>query len=229
MKNYFMAVLLLALVVAGWRAIEPAAIAAQQPATKAHMNMLQLMRAFPFPHANVLFDTQGRDPVGPEKKDSMVFSVYRWGDSDTYAGWEGVENSALALVEMAPILLPQLLDEGAGNLFLKAVRDEGVTVRTGSLVSAVAQKNSGIEVTLKSGDTFTVDMAVVATGVRPYVDFLRNGTISLNKGVLVNEYMQTNHPDIYVAGDVAETKATRATERGRSKGYPLLFTTEPEE
>ena len=29
--------------------------------------------------------------------------------------------------------------------------------------------------------------------------------------------------------DVAETKATRATERGRSKGYPLLFTTEPEE
>ena|SRR5947209_6544964 len=29
--------------------------------------------------------------------------------------------------------------------------------------------------------------------------------------------------------DVAETKATRATEMGRSKGYPLLFTTEPEE
>jgi ATP-dependent Clp protease adaptor protein ClpS len=29
--------------------------------------------------------------------------------------------------------------------------------------------------------------------------------------------------------DVAETKATRATELGRSKGYPLLFTTEPEE
>jgi hypothetical protein len=35
----------------------------------------------------------------------MVFSVYRWGDSDTYAGWEGVENSALALAEMAPMLL----------------------------------------------------------------------------------------------------------------------------
>jgi ATP-dependent Clp protease adaptor protein ClpS len=29
--------------------------------------------------------------------------------------------------------------------------------------------------------------------------------------------------------DIAETKATRATEAGRSKGYPLLFTTEPEE
>jgi ATP-dependent Clp protease adaptor protein ClpS len=31
------------------------------------------------------------------------------------------------------------------------------------------------------------------------------------------------------ARDVAETKATRATEAGRSKGYPLMFTTEPEE
>jgi hypothetical protein len=69
------------------------------------MNMLQLMRAFPFPHANVLFDTQSRDPIGPDKKASMAFSVYRWGDSDTYAGWEGVESSALALAEMAPMLL----------------------------------------------------------------------------------------------------------------------------
>jgi hypothetical protein len=105
MKRHFVLVLVLPLLVVGWRAFEQAAAAAQKPAAKAHMNMLQLMRAFPFPHANVLFDTQSRDPVGPEKKASMVFSVYRWGDSDTYAGWEGVENSALALVEMAPILL----------------------------------------------------------------------------------------------------------------------------
>lgn len=105
MKKIHVLVLLLPLFVFGWRAFEPAVAAAPESATKAHMNMLQLMRAFPFPHANVLFDTQGRDPVGPEKKQSMVFSVYRWGDSDTYAGWEGVENSALALAEMAPILL----------------------------------------------------------------------------------------------------------------------------
>ena len=31
------------------------------------------------------------------------------------------------------------------------------------------------------------------------------------------------------ARDIAETKATRATDAGRAKGYPLLFTTEPEE
>ena len=75
--------------------------------------MLQVMRAFPFPHSNVIFDTQSRDPAGEEKKASMSFSVYRWGDSDTYAGWDGVENSALALSEMAPLLLvPRMCANG---------------------------------------------------------------------------------------------------------------------
>ncbi|MGH7966513.1 MAG: NAD(P)/FAD-dependent oxidoreductase [Candidatus Binatia bacterium] len=112
----------------------------------------------------------------------------------------------LTIVEMAPILLPQLLDEGAGKLFLQAVRDDGVTVKTGALVSALAKKTDGIEVKLNNGETFTVDMAAVATGVRPNVRCLGNGAVTLNKGVLVNEYLATNHPDIYAAGDVAETK-----------------------
>ena len=75
--------------------------------------MLQLMRAFPFPHSNVLFDTQTRDPEGEEKTQSMSFSVFRWMDADTYAGWTGVENSALALAEMAPLLrLPRACANG---------------------------------------------------------------------------------------------------------------------
>jgi len=129
----------------------------------------------------------------------------------------------LTIVEMAPILLPQLLDDGAGKLFLQAVRDEGVTVRTGSLVAALAKKNGGIEVTLKDGDAFTVDMAVVATGVRPNVRCVQNGSVSLNKGILVNEYLQTNHADIYAAGDVAETKDFLSDDRSIYAIWPTAI------
>jgi NAD(P)H-nitrite reductase large subunit len=129
----------------------------------------------------------------------------------------------LTIVEMAPILLPQLLDEGAGKLFLQAVRDEGVTVRTGALVDALAKKNGAIEVTLKDGDAFTVDMAVVATGVRPNVRCLQNGAVTLNKGVLVNEYLQTNQPDIYAAGDVAEAKDFLADDRSIYAIWPTAI------
>jgi hypothetical protein len=90
---------------AGCREAAPAPAATAGTQANAHMDMLQLMRAFPFPHSNVIFDTQGRDPEGPEKQASMSFSVYRWETADTYAGWQGVENSALALAEMAPLLL----------------------------------------------------------------------------------------------------------------------------
>ena len=89
----------------GCRGAGPAPADTAVPAAAAQMNMLQMMRAFPFPHSNVIFDTQDIDPEGPDAKTSMSFSVYRWADDGTYAGWAGVENSALALAEMAPILL----------------------------------------------------------------------------------------------------------------------------
>ena len=129
----------------------------------------------------------------------------------------------LIIVEMAPILLPQLLDEGAGKRFLQAVRDEGVTVKTGALVAALAKHNGGIAVTPKDGDTFTVDMAVVATGVRPNVRCLPNGAVTVNKGVLVNEYLATNHPDIFAAGDVAETKDFLSDERSIYAIWPTAI------
>jgi hypothetical protein len=101
-------VVILPFLLLGCGTAEQSPAAAPEPppgAPKARMNLLQLMRAFPFPHSNVVFDTQGRDPVGPEKLQSMAFSVYRYNDSDAYAGWAGVENSALALTEIAPLLL----------------------------------------------------------------------------------------------------------------------------
>jgi cytochrome c' len=92
---------------------QSAGASAPPPASTPRMNLLQVMRAFPFPHSNVVFDTQGKDPEGLEKATSMAFSVYRYNDSDVYAGWAGVETSALALAEIAPILLtPRLCSNG---------------------------------------------------------------------------------------------------------------------
>jgi nitrite reductase (NADH) large subunit len=129
----------------------------------------------------------------------------------------------LTIVEMAPILLPQLLDDEGGKLFLQAVRDEGVTVKVGSLVDEVTRKNGEIEVTLKGGEQFTLDAAVVATGVRPNVGWVKNSACATNKGVLVNEFLQTNYPDIYAAGDVAEVKDFLADERSLHAIWPTAI------
>jgi hypothetical protein len=106
MKSVYGLLTIFVLFAAGCSGEGPSTAAAvETPVAKGHMNMLQLMRSFPFPHANVVFSAQSVDPEGAEKTRSMAFSVYRWGDTDVYAGWPAVESSALALAEMAPILL----------------------------------------------------------------------------------------------------------------------------
>ncbi|MER3447947.1 MAG: pyridine nucleotide-disulfide oxidoreductase, partial [Candidatus Dadabacteria bacterium] len=54
-----------------------------------------------------------------------------------------------------------------------------------------------------TGKTFSCDIVAIGVGVTPDTEFLRGSGIKLEDGVLVNQYMQTNKPDIYAAGDVA--------------------------
>lgn len=82
---------------------EPAAAAAAAP--KAHASLLQLMRAIDFPHSNVIFDTQTKDPAAKpaEKKGDDESASAKF--SSMYGGWEAVENSSLALAESAHLIL----------------------------------------------------------------------------------------------------------------------------
>jgi NADPH-dependent 2,4-dienoyl-CoA reductase/sulfur reductase-like enzyme len=64
---------------------------------------------------------------------------------------------------------------------------------TGAVESAV----------LQSGDILPCDMLVAGIGVAPVTDPLVNSGVEIGDGVVVNEYLETNQRDIYVAGDVA--------------------------
>jgi ATP-dependent Clp protease adaptor protein ClpS len=68
---------------------------------------------------------------------------------------------------------------------------------------------------------------------REFVISVLQAEFRMNEGQAYRVMMTAHRRGVCVvavyAQDVAETKATRATEAGRKKGYPLLFTTEPEE
>ncbi|MBI4519031.1 MAG: FAD-dependent oxidoreductase [Deltaproteobacteria bacterium] len=115
-------------------------------------------------------------------------------------------NLRLTIVEMASQLLPQLLDAEGGRRFSQAVAEAGVTLRLGATVAAVAANNGEITVTLEGGEALLADLLVVAAGVEPNVGFLRNGPCVVNRGVVVDEWLETDCADIFAAGDVAEVK-----------------------
>jgi nitrite reductase (NADH) large subunit len=126
----------------------------------------------------------------------------------------------LTIVEMTPQLLPQLLDAEGGSLFSQAVRDQGVALRLGSRVEAVAQKNGQAEVTLSNGDTLTADMLVVAAGVKPNLSCVADGPCAVNQGILADEHLSTDCAGIYAAGDVAEVRDFLSDERAIHAIWP---------
>jgi NADPH-dependent 2,4-dienoyl-CoA reductase/sulfur reductase-like enzyme len=56
---------------------------------------------------------------------------------------------------------------------------------------------------LAGGREIACDLVVAGIGVQPVTDMLANSGIDLENGVTVNEYLETNQPDVYAAGDVA--------------------------
>ncbi len=117
----------------------------------------------------------------------------------------------LTVVEMGNRMVPRMMTEGAGSMIKKWVESKGVVVHTDTKVEAIAladdsaSKASPLKVTLSNGSVIEVDLVISATGVKPNIEFLRSSGLEMNKGVLVNQQMQTSVPHIYAAGDVTES------------------------
>src|SRR3546814_12667807 len=73
----------------------------------------------------------------------------------------------------------------------------------------------GRTLTLDNGDTLEADLIVVGIGVRPRTSLAKSANISVEDGLLVNEYLETSVPGIYAAGDIARYPDARS-EIGRA-------------
>ena len=130
----------------------------------------------------------------------------------------------VSVMEMADRILPLQLDKEAAGAYEKAMKSKNIDIYTNvSVVSVDLDQNSNItSVNLKDGRKIPCDFVVVAAGVRANVEFLEGSGIELNRGVVVNEKLETSHKDIYAAGDVCGTGIWPiATKQGRYAAYNM--------
>ena len=111
----------------------------------------------------------------------------------------------LTVVEMGDRMVPRMMTAVAGGMIKQWVQDKGVQVFTDTKVEAITQAGSALNVQLSNGKSLEVDLVISATGVRPNIDYLNTSGLQIDRGVLVNERMQTSVKDIYAAGDVSES------------------------
>ncbi len=110
----------------------------------------------------------------------------------------------LTMVEMGDRMVPRMMDEVAGGMIQRWCDKKGVAVRTGRRVMSIVANGDVLTVTLDDGEKFEVDVVICATGVKPNLAMLSGSGIEMDAGILVDERMQTNVPDVYAAGDVTE-------------------------
>jgi NAD(P)H-nitrite reductase large subunit len=114
----------------------------------------------------------------------------------------------VTLVELQPKILSLLIDAKGSDIVENIIRKEGVTIITGQSVQRIVCKPDNDQVVgsviLTNGEQVQCDSVIVAIGVVPRTELAAGTEIKLNRGIIVDNRMQTNVPDVYASGDVAE-------------------------
>ena len=115
----------------------------------------------------------------------------------------------LSVTVVAPEALPfeRILGPEIGRMFQTEHEANGVQFQLRSEVAEIKGKGKNVaSVVLKSGEEIAADLVVIGVGVQPTTDYLTEPGLRMNDkdhSVEVNGRLQTSHPDIYAAGDIA--------------------------
>jgi len=97
------------------------------------------------------------------------------------------------------------VDEQAGRMIQHELVSKGLTVRVGTEVTAFEGNGHVQRAHLSDGTELACDLVVVGKGVLPSRSFVPRDQIRVDLGILVNDQLETSAPDVFAAGDVAES------------------------
>jgi nitrite reductase (NADH) large subunit len=151
-----------------------------------------------------LADAQALARAAREGKNAVVIGAGRVGLKAGLAlRQSGLE---VTLVEQGPHVAPMQFDEVAGEILGRALEAAGIRLCLGQSVAAVERDGHRAQgAVLEDGRLLEAEVIVAALGVRPNVELAQKAGLAINRGILVDRWLRTSAPEIYAAGDVAET------------------------
>jgi NAD(P)H-nitrite reductase large subunit len=111
----------------------------------------------------------------------------------------------LRVIELEKQVLPRMLDAQGASLATTWLNQRSIKAHTGVSVASITAGAGGKKtLRLSDGSSVQADIVIIATGIRANIGFLQGSGVQTSQGVLINNRCQTNIPNIYAAGDVAE-------------------------
>ncbi len=101
-------------------------------------------------------------------------------------------------------LMNRQVDALGGQFLRRALEKLGIAVRTSANTKAVLGRDRVTGLSLGGGQELPADFVVFASGIRPRVDLATEAEVPTNSGILVDDRMQTELPDVYAVGECAE-------------------------
>ena len=106
-----------------------------------------------------------------------------------------------------------VLSENEGRMLEKHILSHGIRLKLKTELKEIKGKESVESIITSEGERIECQFVGLTVGVSPNIAFLQNSSININKGVLVNEYLQTNIANIYAIGDCAEIQQPQSGRR----------------
>lgn len=111
----------------------------------------------------------------------------------------------ITIVELSDRIMSSTFDGTTSEMMKKILEKRGVEVVTKNTSDEIIANGAEVGgVVLRDGTRINCEMVVFAIGVSPNIEMVKDSGIKVNRGIQVDEYMRTNFPDIYAAGDVVE-------------------------
>ena len=115
-------------------------------------------------------------------------------------------NLETTVVEFFPRLLPRQLDEECGTMLKEEIESRGIKVVLDAATEEILGNGRVTGIKLKDGQTLDADIILIQAGIRPTIDLAKEANIHTNRGIIVNEFLETSEEDVYAVGDCIEYK-----------------------
>jgi NAD(P)H-nitrite reductase large subunit len=110
----------------------------------------------------------------------------------------------LTVVEIAPQILPRMIDRAGAEMVAQWLTRHGVAIRTGATLTAVEDADGRKRLRFRGQEDLVADVVIMATGIRTNLEWLKGTGMRMNRGIVVDDHLRSSIPNIYAAGDVAE-------------------------